>query len=111
MQGDYVASRAFIIKSLVIHQGEGNKWGISGCFSYQAYLMIAQGQAERGARMLGAVEAMYENMGAQIFADEQDEYDHNIATASTLLGKEAFAEAWAEGRAMSWEQAIAYALE
>jgi hypothetical protein len=34
-----------------------------------------------------------------------------VATARALLGDEAFAAAWAEGQAMTLEQAATYALE
>jgi hypothetical protein len=34
-----------------------------------------------------------------------------VSAAHQALGEEAFAAAWAEGRAMSLEQAVAYALE
>ncbi len=42
---------------------------------------------------------------------EQPRYDLMIASVRAALGDVAFAAAWAEGRAMSLEQAIAYALE
>jgi hypothetical protein len=38
-------------------------------------------------------------------------YEHAVATASSLLGQEAYAKAWAEGRAMSMEEAVEYALQ
>ncbi|MFQ5795184.1 MAG: BTAD domain-containing putative transcriptional regulator [Candidatus Bipolaricaulia bacterium] len=39
------------------------------------------------------------------------DYDHNVATMRAELDEEAFTAAWAEGRAMAMEQAIAYAVE
>jgi len=38
------------------------------------------------------------------------EYDRTVAAIQTQLNEAAFAAAWAEGRAMTLEQAIAYAL-
>jgi hypothetical protein len=37
-------------------------------------------------------------------------YEQYVATVHELLGEAAFAKVWAEGRAMTVEQAIAYAL-
>jgi hypothetical protein len=42
---------------------------------------------------------------------ERAEYDQAIATARVTLGEEVFTAAWAEGRAMTIEQAITYTLE
>jgi hypothetical protein len=40
-----------------------------------------------------------------------EEFERTVSDARGALGEEAFAAAWAEGRAMSLEQAIAFALE
>ena len=39
-----------------------------------------------------------------------DAYEPDVSGVRDALGDEAFSEAWAEGRAMSMEQAVAYAL-
>lgn len=44
-------------------------------------------------------------------AAEQEAHEVELALLGTSLGDEAFAAAWAEGKAMSYEQAAAYALE
>jgi hypothetical protein len=41
---------------------------------------------------------------------DKDDYERDVALARAQLGEEAFAAAWAEGQAMSLEEAIAYAL-
>jgi hypothetical protein len=42
---------------------------------------------------------------------DRPEYERDLAAAKVVLGEEAFAAAWAEGVAMSLQQAIDYALE
>jgi hypothetical protein len=39
------------------------------------------------------------------------DYEQDIAEARAAIGEEAFAAAWEQGRAMSLEQVVAYALE
>jgi hypothetical protein len=39
-----------------------------------------------------------------------DEYERTVAETRAALGDAAFAAAWAEGRAMSLEQAVEYGL-
>jgi hypothetical protein len=41
----------------------------------------------------------------------QNTYDAEVALLRDFLGEDTFAAAWAEGKAMSLEQAAAYALE
>jgi hypothetical protein len=42
---------------------------------------------------------------------QRAEYERQIAAARSRLGDSAFAAAWAEGQAMSLEEAVAYAVE
>ena len=76
-----------------------------------AVLAAAQNQMERAARLFGAVENLDASIYFEMSAKERAEHDHAIATARAALGEEAFAAAWAEGRMMAMEQAIAFALE
>ena len=52
-----------------------------------------------------------EAIHAPLPPSESSAYCSEIATARGLLGEEAFAGAWAEGRAMTWEQAVEHALD
>jgi len=56
------------------------------------------------------VEAERETLGAPTLSIYQAHYKRGVAAARALLDGATFAAAWAEGRAMPLEQAIAYAL-
>ncbi len=66
---------------------------------------------ERAARLWGAAEALREVIGSPRPPNEREEYERGLATVREALGEEVFSAAWAEGRAMSLEQAIEYALQ
>ncbi len=70
----------------------------------------AVGEPERAARLLGAGEVALERMGAFIQTD-QFELDRMIAAVRAQLDDATFQAAWAAGRAMMLEQAVANALE
>jgi len=70
----------------------------------------AQGQFERAARFLGAAEALRETLGFHRLPPDQGDYDQRFVSTRAGLGDTAFARAWAEGRAMTLEQAFEYAL-
>jgi hypothetical protein len=67
-------------------------------------LAVAAGQADRGARLFGAIEALCEVTGAQVLASEDQR--RAVGEARGALGEEAFAAAWAEGRGLRLDQAI-----
>jgi len=54
---------------------------------------------------------MCETLGARPPIAQGAEYERTMAEGRAALGEAAFAAAWAEGRAMSLEQALEYALE
>jgi hypothetical protein len=64
----------------------------------------------RAARLFGAAEALREAIGTPFARVEQEAHRRRLSRVRALLGEEAFAAAWAEGRAMTVEQAMADAL-
>jgi hypothetical protein len=64
-----------------------------------------------GATLLGAVDALLGSSGLSLWPADRLDYDRNLTTARARLDEASFEAAWAAGRAMSMEEAIAYALE
>ena len=72
-----------------------------------ASIVLGHGDAARGVRLLSAAHRLRDRLGhAQPASDSDD-----IVWARSQLGEEAFAHAWAEGQAMTLEQAVADALD
>jgi hypothetical protein len=61
--------------------------------------------------MWGAASAIRDAIGSSLPPNERKKYDLQVAATREVMGGDAFAAAWEEGRAMTMEQAIAYALE
>jgi hypothetical protein len=59
---------------------------------------------------MSAAEAFCETIGAHPPVAIAKEYERTVVEGRAALGEAVFAAAWAEGRAMSLEQAIEYAL-
>jgi non-specific serine/threonine protein kinase len=72
---------------------------------------VALGHPERATVLSGAAEALYERQGYEPQAYDIPEFDRYQSSAREQLDDETFEAAWAEGRAMNLEEAIAYALE
>ena len=67
--------------------------------------------AAQVVRLLGTSDAIKRSTFMYFYPFEIRELDAFIAKARAQLGDEAFEKAWAEGAAMSVEEAIRYALE
>jgi len=64
----------------------------------------------KAVRLLGAAGTLRQQTGYQRFGLYQSGYDATVAELRAALGEEAFGLAWAEGAALSCEEAVGYAL-
>jgi predicted ATPase/DNA-binding SARP family transcriptional activator len=110
-QGDYGLALARQRESLAIRQALGAKLGIAWSLEGLAMLYRALGRAEPAARLWGASQALREAIGAPVPPKEQTRYKREMDRVRTQLGAEAFDRACTAGRAMTSDQAVAYALE
>ena len=84
---------------------------VAGTLKRLAELSEVAGQLERAARLGGASERVLEVSGDPPEAPVDEAYYCEVAEAQARLAAAGCAAAWAEGRAMTLEQAIAYAME
>jgi hypothetical protein len=110
-EGNYTGARSLYQESLLLRRELGDLFALAQSLEDLAVLAGKQGQWERAIRLLGADEAFCETLGARPPAAVPPEYERTVAEGRAALGEAAFAARWAEGRAMSLDQAIDYALE
>jgi non-specific serine/threonine protein kinase len=109
-QGDYGRAAALLEESLTRSQEHGNRWNLVWGLIGSAGLAGAAGKPDRAARLLGAADTLRGAVGAGIDPVERPHYDRYVAPARAGLSEASFAAAWAEGRALSLDQAVEYAL-
>jgi tetratricopeptide (TPR) repeat protein len=108
---DYVQAASFYRESLLLRRERGDVFAVAQSLEDFAVLAGRQGQSERAVRLLGAQEAVCEAIGRTPPVADAAEYERTIDAARAALSAEAFAAAWEQGRVMTLEQAVAYALE
>ncbi len=108
--GDLERAAGLYRESLALFGEAGDKRVATECIEGLALIASAQGNAERAARLFGVAEAARETFGITMPRQERGDHERRGATTREGLGDAAFAAAWAEGRAMTLEQAIEYAL-
>jgi tetratricopeptide (TPR) repeat protein len=109
-RGDRKRAAAFLTESMGLCRELGDKEGIVKSLEGLAGVAAAQRQHERAARLFGAAQAARESIGGPLPPPEQSDHDQHVALTHAGLGNIAFAATWAEGRAMTLEQIIEYAL-
>jgi len=109
--GDYERAGTLLKESLSVCRDSGHQRGVAEALQTMAGVAVAQGQASRAARLFGAAETIFEANHAQLLAYQQVQRERDVAALRRVLDEAACADAWAEGRAMTPEQVVAYALE
>ena len=88
----------------------GNRGAIANQLESFASLAVSRATGLRAARLFGAAEALREAAGAPMTALEREEYDAEVGRLRGMLDAEAFASAWADGRRMTADEAVDFAL-
>ncbi len=106
VQSNYVAAVSLYKESLALYRQIGNN-NFASVLEGLADVAVRQGQPALAAQMWGAAEALRQHIGAPLPPVYRADYERSVAAARTQLGEKAFVAAWAEGRTMTPEQALA----
>jgi hypothetical protein len=110
-QGRHHEAATVYRETIRVWQELGQRAAVAHELECFAFIACAHSQAQIAARLFGAAESLRESVNSPMTAIERAEYDQNISALRAHMDESAFAMAWAEGRALTMEQAITYALE
>jgi predicted ATPase/DNA-binding CsgD family transcriptional regulator len=108
-QGDFERATACYQESLILRQETGEKEGIATALEGLAAVAGVGGQPISAARLYGSAESLRDTLGAPLTPTDRSYYKQTVAAVRAQLDEAPFQRAWAEGRAMTLEQAIAAA--
>jgi predicted ATPase/DNA-binding XRE family transcriptional regulator len=109
-QGDTTQARTYYTQSLALFREFMDKQRFPECLEDIAGLSGAA-QPASAARLFGAAEAVRESAGIPLPPIRRPAYERDLAAARAQLDQVAWETAWAAGRALTLEQAIAEALD
>ncbi len=91
----------------------GDKLGVTYFALGLGKLNAVRGRPVRAARLWGAAEALREQMGLSLskFDLAASGYEQDLAAVRSAMDRASFDAVWAEGRTMSFEQTVEYALD
>jgi predicted ATPase/DNA-binding CsgD family transcriptional regulator len=110
-RGEDEQATRYYQESLALRQETGEKEGIAAAMEGLASVAAVRGQTKSAAHLYGAAEALRDTMGAPLPPTERVYHEHIVAAVRAELKETAFAQAWAEGRALELSQAMAAALQ
>lgn len=110
-QGEYPRAEALFHESVALAWEVGHQRNLAYNLGGLAELAAASGHTERAARLWGADDALRERMKYVRPPVERVTYADQVSEAQAAIGADAFRAAWTEGRAMTLEQAVGYALK
>jgi tetratricopeptide (TPR) repeat protein len=110
-QGNHGRATSLLSQALLLSRDIGAKTLMALGLEGLAWLVVEQGQPERAARVGAAAETLHEAIGVSLEPYQRAGHDEAVQAMRAALGEEAFAAAWAEGRALPLDEAIALALE
>lgn len=109
-RGEHEQAAALLRDCLVAYQQAGARNKALGLLEAAAGPLLARGQPHAAARLLGTSQAGLEALGVRRVAYRSTISARSVAAARAALGEVAFAAAYAEGSALSLEQAVEEAL-
>ncbi|HEV3198256.1 MAG TPA: protein kinase [Bryobacteraceae bacterium] len=108
--GDYSRAAAFYKESLGVFRKAGHRTGVARALELLACCAGCQAAPERALKLAGAAAALREELGTPLSAAEREELDQILRQVRENLTAPDQAKAWAEGRAMTLDQILEYAL-
>jgi len=110
-EGDFARAESQFRKSLTIFRRLGNRRGIAECLAGLAGLKARQGEAQWGATLLSAAESLIQSIGGAWWPADGVEVEANQEIIRSALSESELTAAQKEGKAMTLDQALAFASE
>jgi DNA-binding CsgD family transcriptional regulator len=112
-EGENERARNMFEEGLKLSAELGNEADVAHCLEGLASMYGVEGKIVRAARLWGAEEALLEKLEDAVYSyvPDRDLHRSQVAAARSQLDEAAWTAAWTEGRAMSPQQAVEYALE
>ncbi|HET8852140.1 MAG TPA: LuxR C-terminal-related transcriptional regulator, partial [Ktedonobacteraceae bacterium] len=106
-EGNMAMAGELFEESLTLLREVNDSLAIATCLQSIGVVVASQGWLAEAARLWGAAEGLCAALGASLPPTERAFVARAATTARVELGEEAFTLAWAQGRAMTPEQAVA----
>jgi predicted ATPase/class 3 adenylate cyclase len=110
-RGNYATALEYYRETIVAFRDIAQTGAVSHQLECFGFIALAQNQNERALQLFGAASALREKGGTPMTPDEQRYFDEQLQGLRAKLDSMKLDSMWSQGRALTMESAIAYALE
>jgi len=114
LKGQHAVATSNFREGMGLSEEMGDLANVAYCLEGLATVAGARGEAERSARLFGAAQGLFQTIGVPVwtyYTPDRSLYERTMEGVREALGEAAFEAAFSEGRVMSPERAIEYALD
>jgi tetratricopeptide (TPR) repeat protein len=109
-EGNYLEAIPAYHETIKEWQRMGHRSAVAHQLECLAFIAKSLEQVEKATKLLGAAEALRQKIESDMTLPERKEYEKEVADIKANMDGKEFASLWAEGRSMTMEQAIQFAL-
>jgi hypothetical protein len=109
--GDVAEAAEWFRESLTDNFALGDTLAVAACMAACGAYALAQGALHPAARLLGASERFQASLNTPLGSWDAKQVERNVTTLRQQLAPAELEASWLAGRAMTLDQAVAYALE
>ena len=107
MRRDTERATRLCLESLALNRAVGDPQGVAACLVGLGAIAVTTLNPKRAARLLGAANGLLASVETELLPHDRRQYEDALATARAQLGAVAFERAWASGRRLDADAAIA----
>ncbi|HET9494723.1 MAG TPA: tetratricopeptide repeat protein, partial [Chloroflexia bacterium] len=111
LKGDNRGAVDLLAESVIIRREIGDKGGVAWCLERLAEVAHSLSMPARAATLYGAAAALRATIGSVVDPADQAEHDLRVAAVREQMSEEEWRQRTGEGRAMTFEEAVEYALQ
>jgi non-specific serine/threonine protein kinase len=108
--GHGARARTYARDVLRLKEPFGDRMGMAMSVEVVAWAEADAGRSAEAARLLGAVQAALDSIGASLFGHLHEDHNACLTRIRQALGDDAFSQAFDEGTALRFDEAVALAL-
>ncbi len=109
-RGELESAREHLQQAIGAQREIGHRWGMAMSLEGLAYVSASAGQPEKAARLLGAVDTLWNRVGTKLHGFMNAHHDRCAAAASEALGEARFQDNFQRGATMALPEVLAYVL-
>jgi non-specific serine/threonine protein kinase len=110
-KGNLERAKGLCRESLRLRGELSDRWGLVQCLEPLAVVALKEGNAERAACILGAIDLQLESLGASPPLIFRADHDPTVEATRGLLDPDTFSRLNAEGRRLTTPEVVALAME